>query len=728
MYRSSSFTNKSSSYVNKPHPETSTRFSLVPFTTNRNYKSLAWNYFHVYKANSSSCLPINCNPENGEYANCNICGKNINFRKKNDSGVVKTTTSGLINHLSIHKIVINSKSSNNKRQTIQDMFNSSKKPKYVNRKEKDDMVVQKTLEWICMDLQPISCVESPYFRNMMITSNPDYKPIGRKNIVKSLYQLEDSIRDHVLNLINTTNPWFSVTVDHWTSCSNQNYTGMTIHWIDQKCSMSNLQLGCWLHEGSSEAAKLVDDFVLKLFEKCHLTTAKISAVVTDTCPSMNSFGRMIETKNIPHIYCTDHTLQCTAKLAFDDSKYNTILDEIETDNDTTENFKLMRKCRSLVEVFTSSCQKEELLLKQQSLMAHYINKKPVKAIQDVVTRWWSTYSMLSRLVYLKPAINSLKADNQLKEEQCLKEDEWKIVELIIDILKPFKSAQKHLEGENYVTVSYIPLMIDAIEKKLKQYNEDNAINTNVRNLVSSMIDDFTSRWGHSSNPKFNKVVQRGSKNRQVGIHPLILIATALDPRLKNLTCCKDDRDKKEIWDDILEKMIPIMTEKANSVSFVPNENDQDNNSNQNIVSCDLDSDVEDFFNDIEQAQNLPNQNLANNNSNTIDTIRELCSRELKSYQDAKLLEIYSYSNVNGMKKVVNCPLKMFWELKKDLYPTLFELAKKYLCIPATSAPSERVFSVASKIISKFRNRLHHDTVGSILFVHGNLEWYKKQFE
>ena len=130
----------------------------------------------------------------------------------------------------------------------------------------------------------------------------------------------------------------------------------------------------------------------------------------------------------------------------------------------SEKFKLMRKCCTLVKVFTSSCQKEELLLKQQSQMVHYVNKNPVKAIQDVVTRWWSTYSMLTLLVYLKPAINSLKAENQLKEEQCLKEDEWKDVELIFDILKLFKSAQKYLEGEDYVTMSYIPLMIVAIKK------------------------------------------------------------------------------------------------------------------------------------------------------------------------------------------------------------------------------------------------------------------------
>ena len=56
------------------------------------------------------------------------------------------------------------------------------------------------------------------------------------------------------------------------------------------------------------------------------------------------------------------------------------------------------------------------------------------------------------------------------------------------------------------------------------------------------------------------------------------------------------------------------------------------------------------------------------------------------------------------------------------------MALKYMCVPATSAPSERVFSVASKILTKFRNRLDPDTTGSILFIHGSLTWYKKQLK
>ena len=106
----------------------------------------------------------------------------------------------------------------------------------------------------------------------------------------------------------------------------------------------------------------------------------------------------------------------------------------------------------------------------------------------------------------------------------------------------------------------------------------------------------------------------------------------------------------------------------------------------------------------------------------------MCLCELNAYKQTKLLEIYDYDHSRGSKKTINCPLRNFWLIKKDQFPTLFQLAMKYLCIPATSAPSERVFSVASKIISKFRNRLSPDIAGSILFIHGSLEWYKEEIQ
>lgn len=45
----------------------------------------------------------------------------------------------------------------------------------------------------------------------------------------------------------------------------------------------------------------------------------------------------------------------------------------------------------------------------------------------------------------------------------------------------------------------------------------------------------------------------------------------------------------------------------------------------------------------------------------------------------------------------------WWATREKRYPALAELARKYLCIPATSASSERVFSTAGNVVNSKRN-------------------------
>ena len=54
--------------------------------------------------------------------------------------------------------------------------------------------------------------------------------------------------------------------------------------------------------------------------------------------------------------------------------------------------------------------------------------------------------------------------------------------------------------------------------------------------------------------------------------------------------------------------------------------------------------------------------------------------------------------------------------ERDL-PILSRLARRTLCIPATSAPSERVFSMAGLTVSNLRASLSSDNASSLIFLH-----------
>ena len=61
----------------------------------------------------------------------------------------------------------------------------------------------------------------------------------------------------------------------------------------------------------------------------------------------------------------------------------------------------------------------------------------------------------------------------------------------------------------------------------------------------------------------------------------------------------------------------------------------------------------------------------------------------------------------------------WWKENEKDYKILSNLAKKYLCIPATSVPAERLLSKAGEFISIRRNRLKSKNVDMLLFSNKN---------
>lgn len=69
----------------------------------------------------------------------------------------------------------------------------------------------------------------------------------------------------------------------------------------------------------------------------------------------------------------------------------------------------------------------------------------------------------------------------------------------------------------------------------------------------------------------------------------------------------------------------------------------------------------------------------------------------------------------------NCDPLEWWRKQMTSYPYIARLARRYLCVPATSCPSERVFSTAQNIVSNKRNSLKPAKVNQLCFLAANLE-------
>nr|XP_033468853.1 zinc finger BED domain-containing protein DAYSLEEPER-like [Epinephelus lanceolatus]XP_033495512.1 zinc finger BED domain-containing protein DAYSLEEPER-like [Epinephelus lanceolatus] len=81
-------------------------------------------------------------------------------------------------------------------------------------------------------------------------------------------------------------------------------------------------------------------------------------------------------------------------------------------------------------------------------------------------------------------------------------------------------------------------------------------------------------------------------------------------------------------------------------------------------------------------------------------------------------ELQSYLQCADLDSEEN-PLD-WWREHQRVYPRLSKLAKKYLSIPATSAPSERVFSTGGNIVTCLRSSLKPESVDRLVFLAKNL--------
>lgn len=94
------------------------------------------------------------------------------------------------------------------------------------------------------------------------------------------------------------------------------------------------------------------------------------------------------------------------------------------------------------------------------------------------------------------------------------------------------------------------------------------------------------------------------------------------------------------------------------------------------------------------------------------------SSDTLSEEDSMELELRSY--LQTPKVDGNTDPLAWWRTYEANYPRVAKLALQYLCIPATSTPSERVFSTGGNIVTCYRTALKPDAVDRLIFLARNL--------
>ena len=96
------------------------------------------------------------------------------------------------------------------------------------------------------------------------------------------------------------------------------------------------------------------------------------------------------------------------------------------------------------------------------------------------------------------------------------------------------------------------------------------------------------------------------------------------------------------------------------------------------------------------------------------SLEDKVTAELAHY---RALPVMPGKKTDAAGKIVHVNPLLWWRDQQEKLPIMSKLARRVLCIPATSAPSERVFSAAGLTIAHRRASLNAENAAALIFLH-----------
>ncbi|XP_034040262.1 zinc finger BED domain-containing protein 1-like [Thalassophryne amazonica] len=331
-------------------------------------------------------------------------------------------------------------------------------------------------------------------------------------------------------------------------------------------------------------------------------------------------------------------------------------------------------CKKIVSSFSHSWKRRKALKKAQ--VEH--NLPLQRLITETPTRWGSRQMMIQRVLEQEKALSQvLKADKKTRHLVPTWQD-TDVLEYMSKTLGPLLEFTDALSGEQYVSVSYIKPVLHLFNNTVLTAADDDAELT--KDMKRIILEYLNEKY---SDPE---------------TVDLLDMASLVDARFKD-TYIADDRKMfiktravAEIQSLLAGKAV-MVTEPHTSIEAAA----------AGVEAAEVA--VETESKKVKQSLGSFFKKASDGTGALAD--REAIEGELKSY--LRTMPVDGETDPLG-----------WWRLHQVNFPRVARLAQKYLCIPDTSAPSERAFSTGGNIVTCHRSLLKPETVDKLVFLANNL--------
>lgn len=542
---------------------------------------------------------------------------------------------------------------------------------------------------------PFAFVESEGFRRFCANMLPLYTVHCRRTATEDVFKMFLSETAKLKSLFSCEQQRVSLTTDIWvaptTACS---YMVITAHWIDRGWDLQKRII--WFkpvtdHKGDTIADHLracLEEWGIKKVFTITVDNAKGNdkaiRLFTDACRSLGP-NALVRDGSLIHMRCCAHILNLIvrdglAKVNESIVAIRNAIRYVRSSGDRLKSFKLR--------VETGKCGRGSLSL-------------------DCVTRWNSTYLMLTNALKFRVAFEKLLAEDKLYNDYFQESEEengesgpegakkrvgpptskgWDDVQRLVKFLKIFFNCTLAFSATKTVTSTICYHEIVLIERSL--------INLSINDDQELRLEAMDMR------AKLEKYW-----DGLINMNPLVIIASVFDPRNKMqfANICfdklygKDSLESDHLKSSIKKLMKNLFEEYVQRLC----------NNSQAESTGNKSGEVDDLAPLFEDDDELESRDSLYDELAT-ETVNDVATSELDIY----LLEkaVPRQKNRLGM----DYDVLSWWRRNSHKFPVLSEFVKDVLAIQVSSVASESAFSTSGRILDPFRSCLSPHMVESLI--------------
>lgn len=574
-----------------------------------------------------------------------------------------------------HKITI-------EQRPITTFFKSTENSKFARNHVKQIAMTNRLIETIASDQLSLHIVESESFRALLHEAEPRFVIPSRATLRNNLLPERAASIETKLKREFSDVSCVYLTLDLWTNRRMVSFLGVTAHFIDCSWELKSRVIACDYFPDRHTAVNIAasyEDVVTKFGIR-----NKVRRVVADNASSIVKAFNVC----LPGLY-EDSSRRCA-----DDEDMKDLLEE-ETDLDEAlallppernacfahtlqlcirDSFKDRSVREHAFATVILKCCNIVSALRRSSVSASFLESKGIALQSANATRWNSQLTMIKSIVKDSDTVNSaIRLLGQSKTIVELKIIEISMLKEVLEVLEPFQDATSQVEGEHTVTLSSIGPVILGLDHSLEGF-----IGNDPRHCL-----------------QLARALQESIKRRLYPFldKPDILAAAVMDPRFKLSWI-----PTKEMQDSTVSKITNLIVS-----DFFETENINVRHS----AKLKEPSEENKFSSPCEKRPRLFNflSTSAISGQEKKTNPVSLVEEELKAY----LAESLSPYNSNPLE---------FWRDEKT-FKILRKFSHAILGCCATSAPSERVFSMAGNLYTPERARLGVQTFRSLILLKCN---------